>query len=137
MKLTTQGRWIILIVAITAAFAAGWIRHYEWREAQWREQCYYHMLEIHDPMCCCIPMSRNLSPGAPLKERDVVTFIKGGKLPKCPSGAEYHIEWVVGGTPPTCPYHGVLISKTDWDRMEAERFKRQTEREKAQPPPRN
>lgn len=130
MKRSSPGRWTILIVAITAVFVAGWIRYHEWREAEWRDQCYQNILEIHEPMNCCIPMVNNLSIGAPLDPLEVVKYIKGGKLPKCPSGAKYQIQWFVGGAPPTCPYHGVLISKMEWDKKEAIRFEKWENKDK-------
>lgn len=85
---------------------------------------------IYDPMYCCVPMANNLSEGSPLTQQEVVQYIKDGKLPKCPSGADYKIQWVVEGEPPICPYHGALITKAQWKKEEEEQFQKQLQQEK-------
>lgn len=100
------------------------------REDQWRSQCANSIRMIHEPMYCCVPMANGLTEGSPLTEQVIVPYIKGGKLPKCPSGAEYKIQWVVGEAPPICPYHGALVTKAQWEKEKEEQFKKQMQLEK-------
>lgn len=120
------------IAAALGACVAGWLVFKPWQERTWRQKCRHNIIMIHEPMHCCVPMEKGLSFGAHLDMNDVLTYIRGGQLPKCPSGAEYQIDPTVGAAPPTCPYHGVLVTKTEWDQRDKERFE-MMEKEEAQP----
>ena len=79
------------------------------RKTSQRNACLNNLRRIDGPMSCCVPMSMRLAEGDPIDPTQVAQYIKGGQILKCPTGCEYEIEWVVGGPPPKCPYHGDLL----------------------------
>jgi hypothetical protein len=78
-------------------------------EAARREKCLNNLLQINEPLNCCIPLERKLEAGAEIQKSDLLEYLRGGVLPRCPSGTEYRIAFVAGGRP-VCPVHGDLLA---------------------------
>jgi len=78
-------------------------------ESAQREVCLKNLLQINEPLNCCIPMEHRLKPGTEIQRSDLLLFCKDRVLPRCPSGVEYRIPLVAGGRP-VCPVHGDLLA---------------------------
>lgn len=124
-----QLSFLLFLVAAGCVIAV--VRFTAWREGVWREQCRTNIMRLYEPMYCCVPMEKGLPLGAPIDMNDVRLFFRDGKLPRCPSGAEYRIVPIVGAAPPTCPYHGVLVTEEEWGQRQMDQMERM-EREMAQ-----
>jgi hypothetical protein len=54
-------------------------------------------------------MEQGLKLGTPIDRKLLPQYLLHGVVPRCPSGAEYSIPFVVGDHP-TCPTHGDLLA---------------------------
>ena len=74
-----------------------------------REKCLERLLQVNEPLNCCIPMEYKLKPGDPIDQKAMPDYFRGRTLPRCPAGADYMIPFVAGGRP-VCPRHGDLLA---------------------------
>ncbi len=102
---------VVIGIVVIAPFAAwmGVRRH----EVSQRNQCMENLRQLSAPLACCVPREQNLSKGAALDPKQIAQYLKGGTIPKCPSGAEYDVVWKVGARYPRCPYHGALLGTNE------------------------
>ena len=78
-------------------------------ESARREACVNNLLQINEPLNHCIPLEKGLKPGTAIQRSDLSQYLRGGVIPRCPSGAEYRIA-LVAGARPVCPVHGDLLA---------------------------
>jgi hypothetical protein len=107
--MTRTGVIVAGVTAVLVIAVGGSLVHRHTLRKSWRKQCRNNLLGIAEPLHCCIPREKGLKPGASIKPEQLATYIWGGRIPKCPSGCEYNIPFVVDGHP-TCPYHGDLLA---------------------------
>ena len=99
-------RYSLIVTSLIGILALTGCRSVE--RAQ-REACLNNLLQINEPLNCCIPLEQGLKPGTAIQKSDLLLYLRDRALPRCPSGAEYRVALVAGGRP-VCPVHGDLLA---------------------------
>jgi len=101
----TRRRKVLIVLGVLLVAMIGLPFCFTIRNANWKRQCLDNLFAIDAAKRSC-SLEIKVGIGGSLPSRKLVSYLKGYKMPRCPSGVEYDVGLV--GVPPKCPYHTEL-----------------------------